>query len=246
MPMVPELVIAMLGCARIGAVHSVIFAGFSAQSLAERINDAGARVLITADGGYRGDKTIPIKAIADEAMASCEGVERAIVLRRTGESVPMKAGRDVWWHELKKKASLSHEAVEVDAEDPLFILYTSGSTGKPKGLVHTTAGYMVYTAHTFRNVFQYGDGDVYFCSADIGWVTGHSYLVYGPLLNGATNVMFEGVPTWLSHTRLRGKASMRSPFVTTSVRAAKPVFGSQWLRRWKRSLVPLRARTKCW
>ncbi|HMM10709.1 MAG TPA: acetate--CoA ligase [Bacteroidales bacterium] len=196
MPMVPELVVAMLACARIGAVHSVVFAGFSAQSLSERLIDAGARMLITSDGGFRGSKTIPIKAIADEAMAACRCVTTAIILKRTGEDVPMMEGRDHWWHELMQKDFAPAEAVEVDAEDPLFILYTSGSTGKPKGLVHTTGGYMVYTGYTFRNVFQYGDGDIYFCSADIGWITGHSYLVYGPLLNGATVVMFEGIPTW--------------------------------------------------
>ncbi len=196
MPMVPELVVAMLACARIGAIHSIIFGGFSAQSLGDRIADAGARVLITSDGGFRGAKTIPIKEIADEAMNNAGIVEKAIVLRRTGEAVPMKAGRDAWWHDLVEGVDHENTAEEMDAEDPLFILYTSGSTGKPKGLVHTTGGYMVYSSYTFRNVFQYGDGDIYFCSADIGWITGHSYLVYGPLLTGATTVMFEGVPTW--------------------------------------------------
>jgi acetyl-CoA synthetase len=196
MPMVPELAITMLACARIGAVHSVIFAGFSAQSLADRIIDAGAKLLVTSDGGYRGSKTIPIKQIADEAMESCKCVKTAIVLKRTNEPVTMKPGRDVWWHELTQQTNGTIEAEIMDAEDPLFILYTSGSTGKPKGVVHTIGGYMVYTAYTFRNVFQYGDGDIYFCSADIGWITGHSYLVYGPLLTGATTLMFEGIPTW--------------------------------------------------
>ncbi|MDO8898682.1 MAG: acetate--CoA ligase [Bacteroidales bacterium] len=196
LPMVPELVIALLACARIGAVHSVIFAGFSAQSLGERLQDAGAKLLITSDGGYRGSKTIPIKQIADDAMNMCKCVTTAIVLKRTGENIPMVDGRDHWYHDLMKGAGDTCEAEEMDSEDPLFILYTSGSTGKPKGLVHTTGGYMVYTAYTFKNVFQYGDGDVYFCSADIGWITGHSYLVYGPLLSGATSLMFEGVPTW--------------------------------------------------
>ncbi len=196
MPMVPELVVSMLACARIGAIHSVTFAGFSAQSLSERLQDAGAKLLITSDGGFRGSKTIPIKQIADEAMSSCKCVSKAIVLRRTGENVPMIAGRDFWWHELMENSSVENAAETMDAEDPLFILYTSGSTGKPKGLVHSTAGYMVYSAYTFRNIFQYGDGDIYFCSADIGWITGHSYLVYGPLLAGATSLMFEGVPTW--------------------------------------------------
>jgi acetyl-CoA synthetase len=196
MPMVPELAITMLACARIGAVHSVIFAGFSAQSLADRIMDAGAKLLVTSDGGFRGSKTIPIKQIADEAMETCQCVKTAIVLKRTNEKVNMKAGRDLWWHELTQQTDGKVEAEIMDSEDPLFILYTSGSTGKPKGLVHTIAGYMVYTAYTFRNVFQYGDGEIYFCSADIGWITGHSYLVYGPLLTGATTLMFEGVPTW--------------------------------------------------
>lgn len=196
MPMVPELVIAMLASARIGAVHSVVFAGFSSQSLSERLQDAGAKLLITADGGYRGSKTIPIKQIADEAMSACNCVSKAIIYKRTGEDIPMKPGRDLWWHDLIEQANDQHQAEAMESEDPLFILYTSGSTGKPKGLVHTTGGYMVYTAYTFKNIFQYGDGDVYFCSADIGWVTGHSYLVYGPLLTGATSLMFEGVPTW--------------------------------------------------
>ncbi|NOU48827.1 MAG: acetate--CoA ligase [Bacteroidales bacterium] len=196
MPMVPELAITMLACARIGAVHSVIFAGFSAQSLADRIIDAGAKLLVTSDGGYRGSKTIPIKQIADEAMESCKCVKTAIVLKRTNEPVTMKPGRDVWWHDLTQQINGTIEAEIMDAEDPLFILYTSGSTGKPKGVVHTIGGYMVYTAYTFRNVFQYGDGDIYFCSADIGWITGHSYLVYGPLLTGATTLIFEGIPTW--------------------------------------------------
>ena len=196
MPMVPELVIAMLACARIGAVHSVVFAGFSAQSLGERIKDAGAKLLITADGGYRGSKMIPIKDIADDAMNICSCVSKAIVFQRTGLQVNMVDGRDYWWHDLLDGINDECEATETDAEDPLYILYTSGSTGKPKGLVHTIGGYMVFTAYTFKNVFQYGDGDVYFCSADIGWVTGHSYLVYGPLLSGATSLMFEGIPTW--------------------------------------------------
>jgi len=196
MPMVPELVVAMLACARIGAIHSVVFAGFSSQSLADRIIDAGVKVLLTSDGGFRGTKTIPIKEIADEAMEISGCIKKAIVLKRTGSDITMKKGRDLWWHDLMEKASDDNDAEEMDSEDPLFILYTSGSTGKPKGLVHTTAGYMVYSAFTFRNVFQYRDGDIYYCSADIGWITGHSYLVYGPLLCGARSVMFEGIPTW--------------------------------------------------
>ncbi len=196
MPMVPELVIAILACARIGAIHSVVFAGFSAQSLNERLLDAGTRLLITSDGGYRGSKTIPVKQIADEAMSKCSCITRAIVLKRTGEPVNMVEGRDIWWHDAIKNVSDENETTVMDAEDPLYILYTSGSTGKPKGLVHTIGGYMVFTAYTFKNVFQYGDGDVWFCTADVGWVTGHSYTVYGPLLCGATSLMFEGIPTW--------------------------------------------------
>lgn len=196
LPMVPELVVAMLACARIGAIHSIVFAGFSAQSLGERLLDAGVKLLITSDGGYRGTKTIPIKQIDDEAMNMCRCITKAIILKRTGEEVNMVEDRDIWWHTDMKDVSDQQTAVEMNAEDPLFILYTSGLTGKPKGLVHNTGGYMVYTAYTFRNVFQSGDGDVYFCSTDIGWITGHSYLLYGPLLCGATSLMFEGIPTW--------------------------------------------------
>ncbi len=196
LPMVPQLAIAMLAVARIGAIHSVVFGGFSARALAERLQDAQAKVLITADGGYRGAKTIPLKQTADEALEQSPSVEKVVVVRRTAEKVPFVEGRDLWWDDLMKDAAEYCEPVEMDAEDPLFILYTSGSTGKPKGVLHTTGGYMVYTAYTFRNVFQYRDGDVYFCAADIGWITGHSYIVYGPLLEGATSVMFEGIPTW--------------------------------------------------
>ena len=196
MPMVPELTIAMLACARIGAVHSVVFAGFSAASLADRINDAEAKVVLTADGGFRGEKITPLKNIVDEALESCTCVETVVVYERTKSKINMIEGRDIWWHNAIENQSDICPAEEMESEDNLFILYTSGSTGKPKGIVHTTAGYMVYTAYTFRNVFQYNAGDVYFCTADIGWVTGHSYIVYGPLLNGAQTLMFEGIPTW--------------------------------------------------
>ena len=197
LPMIPELVVTMLACARIGAIHSVVFAGFSAKALAERNQDAGAKVLVTADGGFRGKKVIPLKETVDEALEMEPGIEKVIVVKRTGREVPFIEGRDLWWHELMDQVSGEPvKAVETDAEDPLFILYTSGSTGKPKGLLHTTGGYMVYTAYTFRNVFQYRSGDIYFCAADIGWITGHSYIVYGPLLEGATTVMFEGIPTY--------------------------------------------------
>ncbi len=194
MPMIPELTIAILACVRIGAIHSVVFAGFSATSLADRINDAEAKLIITSDGGYRGKKTIPIKEIVDEALASCPTVKNAIVVNRTGEKVNMFEGRDLWWDDITAWISKENQAEVMDAEDTLFILYTSGSTGKPKGIVHTIGGYMVYAAYTFKNVFQYSDGDIFFCSADIGWITGHSYIIYGPLLNGATTLMFEGVP----------------------------------------------------
>jgi acetyl-CoA synthetase len=196
MPMVPELAVAVLACARIGAVHSVVFAGFSAQALADRIEDAQAKVLLTSDGAFRGKKEIPIKSIADEAVSKVDCVETVIVYRRTEAFVNMEKGRDIWWHEAIEGVSETCPAETMEAEDLLFILYTSGSTGKPKGVVHTTAGYMVGAYYTFTNVFKYQEGDVYWCTADIGWITGHSYIVYGPLLAGATTVMFEGVPTW--------------------------------------------------
>jgi acetyl-CoA synthetase len=196
MPMVPELVIAMLACARIGAIHSIVFAGFSSASLADRIIDAEAKMVITSDGAYRGGKTIPIKPIIDEALKHTPTIEKVIVLKRTGAKVKMVANRDLWWHDEIIGISSEHIAEIMDAEDPLFILYTSGSTGKPKGLVHTTGGYMVFAAYTFKNVFQYNQGDIYFCSADIGWITGHTYITYGPLLSGATSLMFEGIPTY--------------------------------------------------
>ncbi len=196
MPMVPESAIAMLACARIGAVHSVVFAGFSAKALADRINDANASTVITSDGGYRGSKILEIKKIVDEALETTPCVKRCIVLKRTGCSITMKTGRDVWWDEVIAGVSSENEAEVMDSEDLLFILYTSGSTGKPKGVVHTTGGYMVYSQYTFRNVFQYNSGDIFWCTADIGWITGHSYIIYGPLLSGATTLMFEGVPTF--------------------------------------------------
>lgn len=196
MPMIPELAIACLATARVGAVHSVVFAGFSSSALADRVNDAEAKIVLTSDGNYRGAKNIKVKAVVDEAVENCSCVEKVICVKRTDAEVKWVEGRDLWWHEEVAKVSSQHEAVQVDAEDMLFILYTSGSTGKPKGVVHTTAGYMVYTDYTFRNAFQYKEGDVYWCTADIGWITGHSYIIYGPLLAGATSVMFEGVPTY--------------------------------------------------
>ncbi len=196
MPMVPELAIAVLACARIGAIHSVVFAGFSAKSLADRINDADCNILLTADGGFRGNKITPLKAIADEAMLSTPTIKKCIVLERTKSKVNMQEGRDIWWHDQMQKADANCPIEIMEAEDPLFILYTSGSTGKPKGIQHSTAGYMVYTDFSFRNVFQYKEGDIYWCTADIGWITGHSYIIYGPLLAGATTMMFEGVPSY--------------------------------------------------
>tara|TARA_R110002050_G_scaffold74772_6_gene160337 strand:+ start:105124 stop:107031 length:1908 start_codon:yes stop_codon:yes gene_type:complete len=196
LPMIPELAISVLACARIGAIHSVVFAGFSATALSTRINDSDCKMVITSDGSYRGAKTIDLKGIVDEALESCDGIESVLVAKRINTDINMKTGRDQWLQPLLDKASIVCEAETMDAEDPLFILYTSGSTGKPKGMVHTTGGYMVYTAYTFKNIFQYRENDVYWCTADIGWITGHSYIVYGPLANGATTVMFEGVPSY--------------------------------------------------
>ncbi len=204
MGMVPELAYAILGCARIGAIHSVIFGGFSAQSIADRLDDANAEFIITCDGAYRGGKDIPLKSVIDDALIGNKSIKKVIVFTRTRTPVSMIKGRDVWWEDemlyaeeqLEKNGKINFPAVEMDAEDPLFILYTSGSTGKPKGVVHTCAGYMVYTTYSFVNVFQYNPGDVHFCTADIGWITGHSYIVYGPLCAGASSLMFEGIPTW--------------------------------------------------
>jgi acetyl-CoA synthetase len=204
MGMIPELAYAVLGCARIGAIHSVIFGGFSAQSIADRLDDAKAEFIITCDGAYRGGKDIPLKAVIDDALVGNNTVKKVIVYTRTRTPVSMIKGRDLWWEDemehaeaqVEQNGVVSFPAAEMDAEDPLFILYTSGSTGKPKGVVHTTAGYMVWTTYTFVNVFQYQPGEIHFCTADIGWITGHSYIVYGPLSAGATSLMFEGIPTW--------------------------------------------------
>ena len=201
LPMIPELAVSVLACARIGAIHSVVFAGFSASAVASRINDSECKMVITSDGGYRGDKTIHLKKIIDESLANCPSVQSVLVAKRTHTEINMQDGRDQWLQPLLDDASDNNVAEIMDAEDPLFILYTSGSTGKPKGMVHTTAGYMVYTAYTFKNVFNYEENDVFWCTADIGWITGHSYILYGPLLNGATTVLFEGIPSYPNFSR---------------------------------------------
>lgn len=196
LPMIPELAIAMLACARIGAIHSVVFGGFSADSLRDRILDSECKLLITSDGSFRGGKVIPLKSNADEAVSQCDCIEKVIVVNRTNSDINMVEGRDLWWHELMKDASPVCEPEQMDAEDPLFILYTSGSTGKPKGVLHTTGGYLLYVTQTFKWIFDYKDEDTFWCTADIGWITGHSYIVYGPLNAGATSLMFEGVPNY--------------------------------------------------
>ncbi|MHA1157849.1 MAG: AMP-binding protein, partial [Alphaproteobacteria bacterium] len=202
MPMIPEAAMAMLACARIGAVHSVVFAGFSADALAGRVLGCDSKLIITADEGLRGGRKVPLKANADDALAKCKGDEQLLVVRRTGGDVAMQAGRDHWYHELAADVSSACEPVEMNAEDPLFILYTSGSTGQPKGVLHTSGGYLVFAALTHKYIFDYHDGDIYWCAADIGWVTGHSYIVYGPLANGATTLMFEGVPNAPTPSRI--------------------------------------------
>ncbi len=201
LPMIPEAAYAMLACARIGAIHSVVFGGFSPDSLAGRIEDCKSNVVITADEGLRGGRKVPLKANTDAAIAKVGGVDHVIVVRRTGAAVDMTPGRDVWYHEAADMVTAECPCAEMNAEDPLFILYTSGSTGKPKGVLHTTGGYLVYAAMTHHDVFDYHDGDIYWCTADVGWVTGHSYIVYGPLANGATTLMFEGVPNYPSMSR---------------------------------------------
>jgi acetyl-CoA synthetase len=201
MPMIPEAAYAMLACARIGAIHSVVFGGFSPDALAGRIRDCESKFVVTTDEGLRGGRPVPLKANTDKALATCPGGEQVLVVRRTGSAVDMTAGRDLWYHEEREKVSADCPPEEMSAEDPLFILYTSGSTGQPKGVLHTTGGYLVYAAMTHQYVFDYHDGDVFWCTADVGWVTGHSYILYGPLANGAVTLMFEGVPNYPSPSR---------------------------------------------
>jgi acetyl-CoA synthetase len=234
MPMVPELAIGVLACARIGAVHSVVFAGFSATALANRVQDARCKVVVCSDFNARGAKHIPVKTVVDEALAmGCDTVEHVLVFRHTGETIPWQAGRDIWWQDLVPKQSDTCPAEVMDSEDMLYILYTSGSTGKPKGVVHTVAGYMVFVWYTFRQVFQYRDGDIYFCTADIGWVTGHSYIVYGPLLAGATSVMFEGVPTYPNPSRfwdIIDKHRVNQFYTAPTAIRALMAMGDEWVK----------------
>lgn len=243
LPMIPELAISVLACARIGAIHSVVFGGFSPTSLRDRILDSASRLLVTSDEGVRGGKPIPMKANADAALSECPGVEKAIVVKRTGANVPMKAGRDFWWDQEMAAPDITATCPpeEMDSEDPLFILYTSGSTGKPKGVLHTTGGYLVYCALTFKWIFDYREEDVYFCTADIGWVTGHSYILYGPLACGATSLMFEGVPTWPDPGRfweIVEKHQVNIFYTAPTAIRALMRSGTEWVER--RDLTSLR------
>lgn len=243
MPMIPELAIAMLACARVGAIHSIVFGGFSAHALKSRIQDCGAKMLITSDRGLRGGKQVPLKTNADEAVAECPTVEKMIVVRRVGD-IEMKKGRDLWWHEEMAAGDIKNycEPEEMDAEDPLYILYTSGSTGTPKGVLHTTGGYMVYTNITFKWIFDYHDEDIFFCTADIGWVTGHSYIVYGPLSAGATSLMFEGIPTYPNAGRfwdICEKHQVNTIYTAPTVIRALMREGEKWVEKYDLSSLKL-------
>jgi acetyl-CoA synthetase len=241
--MIPELPIAMLACARIGAIHSIVFGAFSADSLKDRINDCKAKVCITQDSGVRGKKLdIPMKTNADKACEEGPSIEKIVVVKRTGHEVPMKDGRDVWWHEAMGKADANCPAEQMDAEDPLFILYTSGSTGKPKGVLHTTGGYNVYTSYTHQLIFDYQPGDIYWCTADIGWVTGHSYIVYGPLTNGAISVMFEGVPNYPDFGRFWAiveKHKINQIYTAPTALRALMKEGDDWVKKYNLSSLRL-------
>jgi len=244
MPMIPELAIAMLGCARIGAIHSIVFGGFSSNALRDRINDCGATLLITADEGIRAGRKVPLKTNGDRALEECPSVSKAIVVRRSAGDVPMKQGRDFWWHEEINAPDISSTcpAEEMDAEDPLFILYTSGSTGKPKGVLHTTGGYMLYTNMTFRWIFDYHEKETFFCTADIGWVTGHSYIVYGPLSAGATTVLFEGVPTYPDPGRfwaICDKHQVNTIYTAPTVIRSLMREGESWVKKYDLSSLKL-------
>lgn len=244
LPMIPEAIIAMLACARIGAIHSVVFGGFSAEALKTRILDSGCRLLITADEGLRGDKTIPLKEQCDIALNECPEVNRVIVIKRTGHAINWELGRDIWYHEAIEQVNVDCPIVQMDANDPLFILYTSGSTGTPKGVVHSTGGYLVYTAMTYHYVFDYQarENNVHFCTADVGWVTGHSYLVYGPLANGATTLLFEGIPTYPTYSRLWNIIDKHqvTTFYTapTAIRALRRE-GDEWVTQTSRKSLTL-------
>ena len=242
LPMVPEAAVAMLACARIGAIHSVVFGGFSPEALAGRINDCGSSLVITADEGLRGGKKIPLKANVDEALKECTSVQRVIVMRRTGADVAMADGRDLWWEDAEAAVSADCPPEEMGAEDPLFILYTSGSTGKPKGVLHSTGGYAVWTAITHQHVFDYRPGQIFWCAADIGWVTGHSYIVYGPLANGATSLMFEGVPNWPDPSRIWqvvDKHQVEILYTAPTALRALMREGDEWVERTSRASLKL-------
>ena len=241
--MVPELAIAMLACARIGAIHSIVFGAFSAESLRDRINDSACKMLITQDTAMRGPRSdIPMKANADAAVAECPSIEKVVVVKRTGDEVDFDASRDIWWHEAMADADAECEPEVMDAEDPLFILYTSGSTGKPKGVLHTTGGYLVYTSYTHQQVFDYHEGDVYWCTADIGWITGHSYIIYGPLANRAISVMFEGVPNYPDFGRfwqVVEKHGINIFYTAPTALRALMKEGNRWVEKYDRSTIRL-------